>query len=332
MYKILPISTKKFKQQAKIIVKNWPLGQYKITLAQNLLAQLYGYKNYHHYQKEIKNNFKNTLSQAVIVSYYIDLVKNLAYLAHINQIQAKKLLHLLWHHYLSPDIQVHHKMYQCQIRFSAGLCDFLSPNQQQIELTYYFDDTPSLKDAVEALGVPHPEVAAVKVNGQWRALFYQLQMNDQIEVYPFPHKHSFAPIKPQGPTRFIIDGHLGTLGRYLRMAGFDCLYPNLPNNEALTVLAEEQERIILTRNIALLKRSTVQYGYWIRSSNPLIQLEEVVHYYQLKSEFKAASRCPRCNGNLKNIDNKITIKDLVPDNVFSYQQDFQQCQSCQQVY
>jgi hypothetical protein len=44
--------------------------------------------------------------------------------------------------------------------------------------------SPSVKDAVEALGVPHVEVNLTLVNGQSVDFAYRLQHGDYVSVYP----------------------------------------------------------------------------------------------------------------------------------------------------
>lgn len=68
--------------------------------------------------------------------------------------------------------------------FYAELNDFLPRYQKQVEFTHSFKDRPSIKDTIEALGVPHPEVEAISVNGVWVDFSYLIQDKDQISVYP----------------------------------------------------------------------------------------------------------------------------------------------------
>jgi hypothetical protein len=52
-----------------------------------------------------------------------------------------------------------------QFRFYAELNDFLPGKKRQKAFPYKFAGKPSVKDAIEAIGVPHPEVDLIVVNG-----------------------------------------------------------------------------------------------------------------------------------------------------------------------
>ncbi|TMG87791.1 MAG: hypothetical protein E6H76_11145 [Betaproteobacteria bacterium] len=53
-----------------------------------------------------------------------------------------------------------------QFRFYEELNDFLAPALRKAEFAYTFTGTPSVKDAIEAIGVPHTEVDLVLVDGE----------------------------------------------------------------------------------------------------------------------------------------------------------------------
>ena len=51
-------------------------------------------------------------------------------------------------------------------RFYEELNDFLHKERRKVTFAYEFIGNPSVKDAIEALGVPHVEVDLVVVNGE----------------------------------------------------------------------------------------------------------------------------------------------------------------------
>ena len=84
---------------------------------------------------------------------------------------------------------------------------------------------------IEALGVPHTEVALVLVNGEPADLERAIADGDRVAVYPRFEQLDVSSLSdlqslPSGPPRFVADAHLGGLARLLRMAGFDTLYDN----------------------------------------------------------------------------------------------------------
>jgi uncharacterized protein with PIN domain len=131
--------------------------------------------------------------------------------------------------------------------------------------------------------------------------------------------------------RFVIDSHLGKLARHLRLLGFDCTYKNFfPDNEIVDV-AQQERRIILTRDIGLLKHKRVQWGYWLKATDPNQQLKEVVKRYQLHSQIKPFSRCLECNGKIKRIA-KNKVIDQLPQAVRENYTRFYLCRLCQKIY
>ena len=57
-------------------------------------------------------------------------------------------------------------MYSANFRFYAELNDFLPPDKRQRTFTHAFELSASVKDMIEALGVPHTEIDLILANGQ----------------------------------------------------------------------------------------------------------------------------------------------------------------------
>lgn len=60
------------------------------------------------------------------------------------------------------------------IRFYAQLNDFLPPGRKMQAITSISDVSRSVKDAIEAIGVPHTEVDFILVNGEPANFAYRL--------------------------------------------------------------------------------------------------------------------------------------------------------------
>ncbi|MDE1461831.1 Mut7-C RNAse domain-containing protein [Spartinivicinus poritis] len=326
----LLISARAFKQQAKSIVKHWPRDSIKHVTARELLAQLYGFNNHHHYINYLKqqSGLFPKISRTLVFSLYPGWVKKLATLASINEIQAKNLIIQLWPGFLENSQLASEKMYTSDIQF-FGECVDLLPDDV---IHFAFDDKPSIKDAIESLGLPHVEVACIEVNGQPVDFTYLLKNKDTVVVHSYPHPQAIVPQLPELGPRFLLDVHLGGLLRYLRMAGFDCFYQsNDLGDKKLASVAEQQQRILLSRDVGLLKRGNVRYGRWVRNTDPMAQFVEIMAFYQLYDLVRPLTLCSKCNGEIKAVD-KNTVHDQVPDGVFEFYDEFNQCQSCQQVY
>lgn len=228
-------------------------------------------------------------------------------------------------------------MKQAHFRFYAELNDFLPPSRQHVTFVHGFELGGSVKDMIEALGVPHPEVALILVNGQPVDFSRKVQDGDMISVYPLWHSlevvgDARVPDAPNLPQpRFVLDTHLGRLAAYLRMLGFDTLYHNDSCDEDLAQTSSREDRILLTRDRGLLKRSVITHGYYVRETEPRRQLAEVVFRFQLAAASDPWRRCLRCNGLLQPAEKK-SIHDRIPEKTRQHYEDFWTCPDCDRVY
>lgn len=56
--------------------------------------------------------------------------------------------------------------HSAEFRFYEKLNDFLPPAQRNRTIPYRFSGHPGIKDPIEVLRVPHPEVDLIVVNGR----------------------------------------------------------------------------------------------------------------------------------------------------------------------
>lgn len=226
-------------------------------------------------------------------------------------------------------------MAEATFRFHGSLNFFLPPTRQDQPFAHEFAWKGSIKDRVESLGVPHPEIEALIVNGRAVDFTYIIQSGDHIEVYGADTQPLTEPIplRPPYPGRpaFVLDQHLGRLAAYLRMLGFDTLYRNDYHDEELAQISDEQTRILLTRDIGLLKRGRVLYGYYVRDTNRHRQLAEITRRFQLQPLVAPFKHCMKCNGLLESV-HKAQIDQHLPDATAHYYDEFHRCGSCGRVY
>ncbi len=221
------------------------------------------------------------------------------------------------------------------LRFYAELNDHLPACRRQRDCPLRFDVPGSAKDAIEAFGVPHVAVDLLLINGRSVAFDQLLQPGDRVSVYPVYEALEIAAatrVRPQ-PLRhlcFVADVHLGRLARYLRLAGFDCLYSRDAEDAALAEMAA-QGRILLTRDLGLLKRNAVTHGYWVRATAPRAQLAEVLARFDLYDRVQPFSLCLRCNEPLEPLPRE-DARDRVPEGVWRTQDRFACCPRCRRVY
>lgn len=223
-----------------------------------------------------------------------------------------------------------------EFRFYAELNHFLALDRRDRSFVLTFKDRPSIKDAIESLGVPHPEVDAIAVNGRSVDFSYIVQDGDRFEVYPISISPDISPLlhlcprKPD-PIRFVLDVHLGKLASSLRMLGFDTLYRNYCDDVELAEISATQNRILLTRDRGLLMRSIVLYGYYVRQTNSDRQIAEILRRFDLLGQVHPFCRCLRCNGLLEPVD-KESIVDQIPPQTQQHINEFHRCQDCLQIY
>jgi len=121
-------------------------------------------------------------------------------------------------------------------RFYAGLNDFLPPNRRQVEFSHWINEPASIKDVIESLGVPHPEVDLILVNGESVGFDYLAQDRDRISVYPYFQQldiNALSQVRPSPypKAQFVLDVHLGKLATYLRLLGW---INSLPSPASIT--------------------------------------------------------------------------------------------------
>jgi len=86
-----------------------------------------------------------------------------------------------------------------------------------------------------------------------------------------------------------------------------------------------------TRDIGILRNGRVTHGYWLRSTEPDAQLEEVIRALQLGADFAPYTRCLECNGACVPISRGEAARE-VPLQVFLVYRDFRRCTGCGRVY
>jgi len=177
----------------------------------------------------------------------------------------------------------HLRMKNVTIRVYGPLNDFLPPGRLQAAFAQAFEGHDSVKDLVEGLGIPHPEVDLILVNGEPGAFDYVVRDGDRIAVFPRFECIDVGDVTlvrpPLEVLRFVLDGHLGKLARYMRLIGLDAECRVDASDDGIAELAVRDGRIVLTRDRGLLKRRVVSHGYWMRPTAPRQQFVEILHRF-----------------------------------------------------
>jgi len=220
-------------------------------------------------------------------------------------------------------------------RFYGELNDFLPAERRRVQSLYGFSDGQTVKDAIEALGVPHTEVVLVAIDGDAVTFGHRLAEHQRVAVYP-----AFGTLDPGGatarppvprPVAFVADVHLGTLARHLRLLGFDTRFDPNEHDEALAAKAHDEARVLLTRDHGLLKRRIVTWGRFVRSDDPMEQAVDVVRHFELLDDVQAFGRCLECNDVPLPVG-KRQIEDRLEPMTRKAFQEFRLCPGCDRIY
>jgi uncharacterized protein with PIN domain len=222
------------------------------------------------------------------------------------------------------------------IRFYEELNFFLPKQKRKKQFSCTFTQGDTVKNLIENLGVPHTEVDLILANGTSVGFDYMLQEKDLISVYPVFETfdiHALSKVRPE-PLRelkFVLDVHLGTLAVQLRMLGFDTQYKNTIDDDELSSISKNEQRILITRDRGLLKRKTITHGYCVRSKLLNKQLAEIITRFDLHKTINPFTRCLTCNTVLSPIP-AAQVKGKVPDFIFNTHKQFKQCTNCDKIY
>lgn len=227
-------------------------------------------------------------------------------------------------------------MVDATFRFYEELNDFLAPERRKREFRVQCARAATTKHMIEALGVPHTEVELILVNGASVGFGHVLRDGDRVAVYPGFEAMDVTPLlrvrsDPLRVTRFIADAHLGGLAHLLRMAGFDTLYDNAYDDAELVDIAAREGRIILSRDIDLLKRREVTHGCYVRAIKAEAQFREMVERLDLRRAMRPFTLCLSCNAPLRSVA-KDEVLDRLPPRVRATQDRFSTCDVCGRVF
>ena len=134
--------------------------------------------------------------------------------------------------------------------------------------------------------------------------------------------------------KFLADGMLGKLTRWLRMLGHDVDYSNKLDDAELTATAKNEQRILLTRDLKLYQRATGKgiEAFYVAGETEVARLVELAKRFGIVLAIDLEnSRCPKCNAKL-NVAAKETLAGKVEKNTFANYSDFWECPRCGQIY
>lgn len=233
----------------------------------------------------------------------------------------------------TPDITCHSAVFT----FFGNLPELLVRQYRCGPAVYRFRENPAIKDPIEAMGIPHTEVDMIVANDKFVDFSYRLKDQDNISVYPVfstiasQSDSIHLAFHPNSPVKFILDVHLGKLARRLRLLGFDCLYRNDLDDAEILRISRDTARVILTRDLGILKHREVKYGYLVRHDLVDDQLRDVILRFGLHGAVRPFLRCLKCNGLMEAVD-KAEIADQLEPKTRLYYDEFHRCRGCASLY
>ena len=219
-------------------------------------------------------------------------------------------------------------MSTARFRFRAELADFLPRERRNESFEYRCARAATLKNAIEALGVPHTEVGFARVNGAPATLARIVREGDGIEVFPWTLAGVPQPLPKAG---FVADAHLGGLARFLRMLGYDTLHHNGIADAEIRQLTQEEGRLVLSRDRELLKCRDITSGCYVHATKSEVQLREVAARFALAAHARPFTLCLACNLPLEHVP-KSRIAARLPERVAELQTRFMRCPGCDRIY
>ena len=223
-----------------------------------------------------------------------------------------------------------------EVRAYAELNDFLAPALRGATVRRPFRPHQTVKDVLEAMGIPHTEIDLILVNGDPADFDHRPTAGDRIAAYPMfealdvGSTTRLRPVPLREP-RFVVDVNLGRLARLLRVLGFDVWWSSDADDATLAHISLDEQRILLTRDRGLLKRRAITHGLFVHSQDPEEQTLEVIRRLDLGQRLAPLTRCLHCNGNLAAVA-KDEVADQLEPLTRQYYEEFSRCVECGRIY
>jgi uncharacterized protein with PIN domain len=135
--------------------------------------------------------------------------------------------------------------------------------------------------------------------------------------------------------KFIVDAMLGSLAKWLRLLGYDTLYSTSYNDAQIISIAARAKRIMVTSDKGLYRRA-IKAGLravLLPESGVTESLARLASAGLIELRVDPSkSRCPLCNGVLKEVTDKNLVRGRVPPGALAKYSKFYVCTRCGHVY
>jgi len=136
--------------------------------------------------------------------------------------------------------------------------------------------------------------------------------------------------------RFVVDGMLGGLAKWLRILGHTVDYDTRATDNLLLEKASKNQMILLTRDEELYRRAVAKriLCLSVQGANEIERLAEVSKTFNVSLEINIAeTKCPKCGGDLREAS-RSEVLGRVPDKSLALHDKFWACDTpgCRKVY
>ncbi|MEU0896304.1 Mut7-C RNAse domain-containing protein [Streptomyces massasporeus] len=215
---------------------------------------------------------------------------------------------------------------EIQVEFAPELHVFVPRARAEGTVRATTDGASSLGHVIESLGVPLTEVGALLVDGREVPFAHVPVAGEAVAVRIVARPQRV----PGAPLRFLLDVHLGTLARRLRLLGVDTAYESTDiGDPALAARSAAERRVMLSRDRGLLRRRELWAGAFVYSTRPEEQLRDVLERF--RPELLPWTRCTACNGVLREAT-KDEVADQLKHGTHATYDVFAQCTACGRAY
>jgi len=134
--------------------------------------------------------------------------------------------------------------------------------------------------------------------------------------------------------KFLADGMLGKLARWLRILGHDVTYFRSADDKNLIKLAKSESRILLTRDQELAQQANNKglNTFFVKGTENGEILADLANWFGFNLEIKlSVSRCPKCNMSIRLVSKESVLQEIPELTALNYN-DFWKCIGCGQIY
>ncbi|CAM5515270.1 Mut7-C RNAse domain-containing protein [Streptomyces sp. NPDC091290] len=215
---------------------------------------------------------------------------------------------------------------EIHVEFAPELHLFVAGARRRGATALTTDGVSTLGHVVESLGVPLTEVGTLLVDGRPVPVAHVPRAGESVTVKPVERPQRV----PGAPLRFLLDVHLGTLARRLRLLGVDTAYESTDiGDPALAARSAAEKRVMLSRDRGLLRRRELWAGGYVYSTRPEEQLRDVLDRF--RPDLRPWTRCTACNGLLRQAT-KDEVADQLAGGTRRTYDVFAQCTACGRAY